>query len=51
MINNNDKREKSKIKESTDNKKPNENGGFCFSTHIKIYDPNTKQVMLKKRGE
>lgn len=51
MINNNNKTEKSEIKDSKDAKKPNEDIGFYISTHLKIYDPNTKEVMLKKRGE
>jgi hypothetical protein len=32
-------------------KKPNENIGLNFSTHLKIFDPNTKQVLLQKRGD
>ena len=32
-------------------KKPNEVGGFYFSSHIKIFDPNTKQVLVQKRGD
>jgi len=32
-------------------KKPNENGGFYFSSHLKISDPNTKQVLVQKRGD
>lgn len=31
--------------------KPNEHGGFYFSSHIKISDPNTKQVFVQKRGD
>lgn len=42
---------------STDNtnkapeKKPNEIGGFYFSSGIKIFDPNTDEVLLQKRGD
>lgn len=32
-------------------KKPNENAGFQFSSHIKIFDPNTKEVLVKQRGD
>ena len=31
--------------------KPNENGGFYFSSSVKIYDPNTKEVLVQKRGD
>lgn len=34
-----------------DGKKPNENAGFSFSSSIKIFDPNTQQVILHKRGD
>lgn len=32
-------------------KKPNETGGFYFSSSIKISDPNTKEVLVQKRGD
>lgn len=32
-------------------KKPNENIGLNFSTHLKIFDPNTKKVLVQKRGD
>jgi hypothetical protein len=31
--------------------KPNDSGGFYFSSHIKITDPNTKEVLVQKRGD
>lgn len=31
--------------------KPNELGGFCFSSHIKISDPNTGEVLVQQRGD
>lgn len=37
-------------KKSTE-KKPNENAGFYFSSSIKIFDPNTQQVLVQKRGD
>jgi len=35
----------------TPEKKPNELGGIQFSSHVKIYDPNTKEVLVNKRGD
>lgn len=32
-------------------KKPNETGGVMFSSSVKIFDPNTKEVMVQIRGE
>ena len=32
-------------------KKPNEHGGFYFSSSIKITYPNTKEVLVHKRGD
>jgi hypothetical protein len=32
-------------------RKPNEIGGFHFSSGIKIFDPVTKEVLLQKRGD
>lgn len=37
-------------KKSTE-RKPNENAGFYFSSSIKIFDPNTQQVLVQKRGD
>lgn len=48
MHNNTDIKE-NKVKES--DKKPNEVGGFYFSSHVKIIDPNTKEVLVQKRGD
>jgi hypothetical protein len=38
-------------KSEDENKSPNENGGFYFSSSIKIYDPNTKEILVQKRGD
>lgn len=38
-----------KNKQST--KKPNEIGGFYFSSGIKIFDPTSNEVMVQKRGD
>lgn len=34
-----------------DTKPVNEHGGVCFSTSIKIFDPNTEEVILQIRGD
>jgi hypothetical protein len=31
--------------------KPNENSGVNITTHLKISDPNTGQVLVQKRGD
>lgn len=31
--------------------KPNELGGLNLSSHIKIYDPKTGEVLVQKRGD
>lgn len=36
---------------SEENKKPNETGGFYFSSSVKIFDPNTEEVLIHKRGD
>lgn len=39
------------VKQEVKEKKPNELGGFYFSSSVKITDPNTKEVILQKRGD
>jgi hypothetical protein len=53
MINNSNNVDKTKIdpKKVETNKKPNETGGVYFSSHVKIFDPNTKEVLVQKRGD
>lgn len=53
MINNSIKEipEKREENKSTEPKKPNEFGGVYFSSHVKIYDPNTKEVFVQKRAD
>ena len=49
-----DEEKDKKVQENGDVKpevKPNETGGFYFSSHIKIYDPNTKEILVQKRGD
>jgi len=43
--------EQKKNKDNEPSKKPNEVGGFYFSSSIKIFDPNTKEVMVQQRGD
>ena len=31
--------------------KPNEVGGIYFSSIVKIFDPNSQEVMVQKRGD
>jgi hypothetical protein len=31
--------------------KPNETGGFYFSSFLKITDPETKEVLVQTRGD
>ncbi len=31
--------------------KPDEKTGFIFSSVIKIFDPNTDEILLQKRGD
>jgi hypothetical protein len=31
--------------------KPNEHGGFYFSSSVRITDPNTKEVLVQIRGD
>ncbi len=38
-------------KEKILDKKPNESAGVHFSSGIKIFDPNTKEIIVQKRGD
>lgn len=33
------------------NRKPNEVGGFYFSSGVKIFDPTSNEVLVQKRGD
>lgn len=50
MKNKNNKSEKIQVPAGTD-RKPQEVGGFYFSSFLKIFDPKTKHVILQKRGD
>lgn len=46
--------EDKQITPETDEKpgpKPDESGGFYFSSFIKIHDPNTGEVLVQQRGD
>lgn len=47
----NKKSTESQVKEEKKEPKPNELGGFYFSSHLKITDPNTKEILVQKRGD
>jgi hypothetical protein len=32
------------------NKTPNESGSFSIESHVRIFDPNTKEVYVEKRA-
>jgi len=40
-----------KVKSIKKNVRPNEVSGFYFSSTLKIFDPNTKEVLVQKRGD
>jgi hypothetical protein len=37
--------------QTTQSPKPNEHGGFYFSSSVKITDPDTKEVLVQMRGD
>jgi len=45
--------EKDQVEEKAEveSKKPDETGGFYFSSFVKITDPNTKEVLVQTRGD
>jgi len=43
--------EKEKVQPETPSTKPNELGGFYFSSSIKITDPDTKELLVQMRGD
>ena len=50
-MNENMEEKSAKNDEKLTEKKPNETGGFYFSSFLKITDPNTKQVLVQTRGD
>ena len=47
-MSNNENRKDNKVQ--TETKKPNENSGVMMEGHIKIFDPETKEVFIDKRN-
>ena len=44
--------EKDKVNEKKEvESKPNEHGGFYFSSFLKITDPESKEVLVQTRGD
>ena len=44
--------ENTENKQTTEeSKKPNELGGFYFSSVVKIFDPETSEILVQKRGD
>lgn len=41
----------SELRKPIDSKKPDENIGYYFSSHIKIHDPESKKVYVQKRAD
>lgn len=39
------------VEQSSDEKSPDENTGLVFTSHIKITDPNTKEVLVQMRAD
>ena len=48
----NDKSTESKtVTQERPGPKPDELGGFYFSSFVKIHDPNTKEILVQTRGD
>ena len=43
--------ENTETEQSTEPQKPNEFGGIYFSSSVKIFDPETKEIIVQKRGD
>jgi len=52
MVNNNmnEKPEKPTTAEQKPKRNPNEAGAFSVEAHVKIFDPNTREVLVEKRA-
>ncbi len=51
MINKEMNKHNSNSEQNIPDRKPNEVSGFYFSSGVKIFDPNTKEVIVQKRGD
>jgi hypothetical protein len=43
--------DQSKVKQEEPSTRPNETGGFYFSSSVTITDPNTKEILVQIRGD
>jgi len=43
--------DQAKVKQEESGTRPNETGGFYFSSSVKITDPNTKEILVQIRGD
>ena len=50
-MNENVEENKQELGRKVPEKKPNEVGGFYFSSSLKITDPNTNEVLVQMRGD
>jgi hypothetical protein len=51
MINKEMNENSPKVEPKFPEKKPNEHGGFYFSSSVKIFDPNSQEIIVQKRGD
>jgi len=47
----NDKSKTNLTEKSPSGSKPNEIGGVYFSSSVKIFDPNSNEILVQKRGD
>lgn len=45
-----EEKKKKPVKETPENKKPDEQGGILVQAHLKIFDPETGEVILRTRA-
>ena len=51
MNNNQNNGDQAKEEQKESSTRPNEIGGFYFSSAVKITDPNTKEILVQIRGD
>jgi hypothetical protein len=44
-------KDESKDSNKSNGKKPNETNGVYLTSHIRIFDPNTNEILLQKRAD
>lgn len=50
-MNDNNKNNATPKQDDIGKNKPNDTAGFYFSSSVKIYDPNSNEVLVFKRGD